>query len=1107
MAFPLMKKLLVIALIMCIAHLQAQVRIGDAEAYSTAEQFVSQQGKQGKPTLTLSEEIKSKQSGQTNLFVFSMEPKGYVVVSALNDVLAYSFESSMPTLHELPDHVAYWINLYNERTDYLLQHPDQIKKPAKQQRSVEPLLISIWGQGCYHNAACPYDTLGPCHHVEAGCVAIAMAQIMYYHKYPSTGTGSMTYTCSPFGTLTANFENTSYQWESMADTLFESNQAVATLVYHCGVAVNMKYSSNGSGAYSKDVPDAFHRYFLYPSATYLKRESYNDEEWQRILKNDLDRQHPVYYAGNTNLSTGHAFVCDGYDNNGLFHFNFGWDGVADGYYTLSSPYGFSEYQSIVHDIYPIDEIPIHSDSHGIIYVADDGTGDGSSWAQATSELRLALFKSTMDSSSIWVKEGLYKGNPEQDFAFTPLFRCRLYGGFKGDEPYDYDLSQRDFEAHPSILDGSQTQGVIGGISNNDLMIIDGFIIQNGNATQGGGILLESNTQIRNCTFCHNHARSRGGAISQRFMEESRTIVIEDCEFFDNDAQNNGGAVYDYGNTSFLRCNFHDNRVQHFGGGVYCITYYSPSQFINCTFSNNTAQKGGGITVSTSQGPAFWNCLINNNTAETGGGCYLENGGKLFNCTIVKNEAQTDYGGIYVSPSAPLNWIRNCIIWGNVSTGENTQIGPIGTYSYCAVEGDLSEENFNFKADEDNDGSLPRFYVRFQNPNVAAGVTGQGGNWRLQSNSPCINRGRSISNQPATDLDGNQRLKHEIIDLGAYESDVAAHIINAYYCEDEPYYYQDSLLSELGSYTFLFPATPYDSLLVIQMQLPPPTVFLNEEICANETYDFFGVLLNEPGQYTATERCVTYRLKLTMKPLDSIAMKEEICEGDTYDFFGEPLYGAGHYSTLVNCIDYELDLTVNPTTWDPILMEEEICEGDTYDFFGISLHNTGHYSTTLDCTTYDLDLDVRPLPKVHCSNDTLVEYGNLVQLTASGADSYLWSTGDTTQCITVYSMTDRTYTVYGYSQNGCSDMASVTVRVANEADEIVLYPNPANNKVEIYMPLIDEVEVFNALGMPLDRTKAKREVVELDVSTYPTGVYIVHVRQLNNHYYKKLVIQH
>ncbi|MBQ2173894.1 MAG: Spi family protease inhibitor, partial [Alphaproteobacteria bacterium] len=85
-----MKKLLVIALMMLVTQLQAQVRIGYAEAYSTAEKFVSQQEKQANQSLALSEEIKSKQTGRTNLFVFSIEPKGYVIVSALNDVLAYS---------------------------------------------------------------------------------------------------------------------------------------------------------------------------------------------------------------------------------------------------------------------------------------------------------------------------------------------------------------------------------------------------------------------------------------------------------------------------------------------------------------------------------------------------------------------------------------------------------------------------------------------------------------------------------------------------------------------------------------------------------------------------------------------------------------------------------------------------------------------------------------------------------------------------------------------------------------------------------------------------------------------------------------------------------
>ena len=117
-------------------QLQAQVRIGRAEAFATAERFIKQQDEVTR-ILSLSEEIKSETSGQTNLFVFAIEPKGYVIVSALNEVLAYSLNTTLPTSGELPDHIAYWLDLYNEQTDYLIEHPDQARKPTKNQQSVD----------------------------------------------------------------------------------------------------------------------------------------------------------------------------------------------------------------------------------------------------------------------------------------------------------------------------------------------------------------------------------------------------------------------------------------------------------------------------------------------------------------------------------------------------------------------------------------------------------------------------------------------------------------------------------------------------------------------------------------------------------------------------------------------------------------------------------------------------------------------------------------------------------------------------------------------------------------------------------------------------------
>ena len=1103
-----MKCFFVIVFLLVGILVQAQPMIGGEEARATAEQFVLQQGEQSKHTLTLSEEIKSETSGQTNLFVFAIEPKGYVIVSALNEVLAYSLNTTLPTSVERPDHIVYWLDLYNEQTDYLIEHPDQARKPTKNQQSVGPLLTSAWGQGCFHNAMCPNDE-GPCHHVEAGCVAVAMAQIMYYHEQPINGTGSMTYSCPPYGTLSANFD-IPYSWEQMVDILHENNSAVAQLIYHCGVSVKTKYSAQSSAAGNSNAAIALRQFFYYPTSTLSNRTEFDEEEWLALIKNDLDQGLPVYYSGKSDLG-GHAFVCDGYDNNGLFHFNFGWDGNHDGYYSLNSPYGFSAIQSCIHNIIPIAYSPIQSDSHGIIYVSPEGSGNGSSWENATSDLQSAIYKSTANKDTIWVKEGIYIGEPTKGYAYSLYGYGQLYGGFKGDEPYDYDLALRDFDAHPSSLDGNHTQGLIDistESSSNNGILLDGFIIQNGNTTQGGGIRVKCQAHIRNCKFRSNVASSKGGALLQQFLSNSGKVIIENCEFFDNEA-GSGGGIYDGGDTQYLQSHIHNNSARQNGGGILIsgngVTKHS--QFTHCIVNNNLAQNnGGGLSANANSSCTFWSCLICNNTAQNGGGVSMSGEANLYNCTIVRYEALGEYGGVFSSSDAKSqSIISNCIIWGNVSPDGDIQIGPTKPHYYCAVQNDDTESNFNAQAE--NDGATPTFYVRFRNPDIAPGITGQGGDWRLQSNSLCINKGTTIANQTSTDLDDSPRLKHGKIDLGAYESDVVTHIVNAYYCEDEPYYYQDSLLSGLGSYTFLFPSHPYDSLLIIQMQEPPPTVFINEEICENESYDFFGTILNESGQYTSTERCVTYKLRLIVNPLDSISMKEEICEGEAYNFFGEILHEAGHYSTIVGCKKYELDLTINPMQSVSVFMEEEICEGESYNFFGRALRHAGYYSTTLDCTTYNLDLDVKPLPEVQCSNDTLVEYGNLVQLYASGADSYLWSTGDTTQSITVYPITERTYTVRGFSKNGCSHTASVTVRVSNEIDDLALYPNPANNKVEIYMPLIDEVEVFNLLGTQMEHVKADRKVIELDTSAYPSGIYVVHIRQLNNHTYAKLIIQH
>ena len=924
-----------------------------------------------------------------------------------------------------------------------------------------------------------------------------MAQIMYYHKQPVTGNGEASYECQ-YGFLSANFGETVYPWEEMVDTLHESNLATALLISHCGISVSMDYSPHASGSSINKALNAFQNHFLYPTSKLLQRYSSNDEEWSSIIKNNLDLHLPVYYRGISSLG-GHAFVCDGYDHNGLFHFNFGWDGVADGYYTLEDPSGFAMNQAIIYDISPISNIPVNSDTHGIIYVSPDGTGDGSSWNQTTSDLQSAIYKAFSDHLTIWAKEGSYTRTGLGDYCFYAFGNCQIYGGFNGDEPYDYDLSLRDFDAHPSILDGNHTKGLIKAAQYCNSFLIDGFTIQNGFAPSGGGLSISCNTHIKNCKICNNQAQLKGGGVALLPSENSMEILIEDCEFYGNEAKN-GGAIYDASKTTCLRCRIHDNTASESGGGIHRQICNRPSEFICCQISNNAASAGGGV-LSSSQA-SFWSCLINNNMAETGGGCHIKDKTNLYNCTIVKNEGLVEYGGVYNPESTHPN-VRNCIIWGNVSQDGNKQIGPMKTHKFCAVQGDTSFSSHNFNAEPENDGTSHKFYIRFNNADVAAGINGYDGDWHLQSGSLCIDRTDPIANQPETDYDGNPRLRHSNGDIGAFESNHTAHVINRFFCNDNPYYYNGILLSHPGIYSFLYPNVSYDSLVIINLEWK--TITEEAEICEGETYNFHGEMLNETGHYSTVKSCVAYELDLVVNPLPIVTQEAEIHQGETYNFFGETLHETGHYTNIHDCVAYELDLTVIPAP--EVTMNEEICQGETFDFFGQKLNKTGHYSTYMYGKCYELDLSVLPQPTLRCSNDTLIEYGNTVQLTASGADSYLWSTGETTESITVRPTDDITYIVKGFSQNGCNKTATITVMVHKENDQVALFPNPASDKAIINIPFIEEVDVFNLYGDHLIHIKANREAIELDVSSFPDGVYIIQVRQMKNLYHEKLIVQH
>ena len=182
---------------------------------------------------------------------------------------------------------------FNVSTDsFAPQKLSSIAEESSVSAMARPLLSTKWGQGKYYNQYCPTDTSAPSGydgHVPVGCVAVAMAQVMKYHNYPTTGSGSHSYVQQPYGTLSANFGATTYHWNSMPNSLIRYNSDVATLMYHAGVSVNMDYAPDGSGAYMDDAAYALQTYFKYnPALAYVLKSDYSTDEWNSMLKTELN---------------------------------------------------------------------------------------------------------------------------------------------------------------------------------------------------------------------------------------------------------------------------------------------------------------------------------------------------------------------------------------------------------------------------------------------------------------------------------------------------------------------------------------------------------------------------------------------------------------------------------------------------------------------------------------------------------------------------------------------------------------------------------------------------------------------------------------------------
>ncbi len=207
-----------------------------------------------------------------------------------------------------------------------------------------------------------------------------MAQVLYYWRYPEHGTGTVSYTTITHGfAIEENLEDYAFDYDKMTttysdDSSEEARQAVAELMYACGVATEMDYCAYGSG--TNISPQMLISYFgIDKSCSQLYRAFFTTDKWEEIIRKELDEGRPVLYSGSS-LEGGHQFVCDGYDETGLYHINWGWGGSLDGYYDLATlnPYdlagtGFTADQDIILGIKPAEQGGEAADTASLGYEA------------------------------------------------------------------------------------------------------------------------------------------------------------------------------------------------------------------------------------------------------------------------------------------------------------------------------------------------------------------------------------------------------------------------------------------------------------------------------------------------------------------------------------------------------------------------------------------------------------------------------------------------------------------------------------------------------------------------------------------------------------------
>lgn len=350
--------------------------------------------------MSLSRTVTAPESSEEAVYLFSNSRGGYVVAPADDEfpaVLGYSDSGSLDK-DNLPPAFTWWMEEYARQIEAARSATGVRTREdmaGVEKHVIEPLVKSQWNQSAPYNQFCPTTTATGSDLSVTGCVATALAQVMYYYKWPAVGTGTATYTYKRGGdssnnTLTMDFSKVPFDWDNMLDTYVtgeyttEQGEAVANLMSACGIAVNATYGSS-TGANTVNDVKALCEYFDYSKDMRYYWRDYvkTSAEWEDLIYESLAEKCPVIYSGHSDAG-GHSFVCDGYAGDGYYHFNWGWAGKSDGYFLLyvlnpsdqgigGSGAGYNDTQFIICGIHPNKEGDTSEYQAPVMYYTGDFT--------------------------------------------------------------------------------------------------------------------------------------------------------------------------------------------------------------------------------------------------------------------------------------------------------------------------------------------------------------------------------------------------------------------------------------------------------------------------------------------------------------------------------------------------------------------------------------------------------------------------------------------------------------------------------------------------------------------------------------------------------------